>query len=68
MQHDGNLVLYEYIVFWDPEGGPTPVIWPHWSTETNGNPGAYFGVQSDGNSVVYAANGVTALWSVWYGN
>jgi hypothetical protein len=67
MQGDGNLVLYELIVFWDPEGGPTPINWPHWSTGTYGNPGAWFYCQSDGNSVVYAANNVTPLWSVWHG-
>ncbi|MFC3690380.1 hypothetical protein [Aquipuribacter hungaricus] len=42
MQGDGNLVLYR---------GSAPL----WSSETQGNPGAYAVMQSDGNLVVYSA-------------
>ncbi|RTZ89777.1 MAG: lectin [Deltaproteobacteria bacterium] len=49
MQQDGNLVLYH--------GGKAK-----WSTGTNGNPGAYFIMQNDGNAVVYSKNN-KALWS-----
>lgn len=48
MQTDGNLAEYT----------STGAIW---STGTGGNSGAWLGVQSDGNVVLYSASG-TALW------
>jgi hypothetical protein len=56
MQQDGNFVLYDRHV--NHGGGlGTPV----WSTNTWGNPGAYLGMQNDGNLVVYL--GPTPLWA-----
>jgi hypothetical protein len=52
MQGDGNLVLYQ-----DYAGFRVPV----WSSQTEGNPGAFAVMQGDGNLVVYAADG-RPLW------
>jgi len=41
VQGDGNVVLYNSL------------SQPIWATMTNGNPGAFFSVQPDGNLVVY---------------
>lgn len=50
MQGDGNLVLYntsnQFL----------------WSSQTQGNPGAWLALQTDGNMVVYSASNV-ALWA-----
>ncbi|MBD2770161.1 hypothetical protein IC235_19920 [Hymenobacter sp. BT664] len=46
MQGDGNLVIYRLADFS-----------ARWSSRTAGNPGAFCTMQSDGNFVVYAANG-----------
>jgi len=51
MQPDGNLVLY----------GPGYHVL--WHSHTGGHPGAYLVVQGDGNVVIYASNGTTALWN-----
>ncbi|WP_051832170.1 FG-GAP-like repeat-containing protein [Streptomyces katrae] len=51
MRADGNLVL------------TTKDNKQIWSTNTGGNNGAVARMQNDGNFVVYAANGTTALWS-----
>jgi hypothetical protein len=56
MQQDGNFVLYDGN-FNSGGGLGTPV----WASNTSGNPGAYLGVQNDGNLVVYL--GPTALWA-----
>jgi cell wall-associated NlpC family hydrolase len=48
MQTDGNFVMYGQSA--------------SWSSQTNGNPGAWANMQSDGNLVVYSAAGL-ALWS-----
>jgi hypothetical protein len=50
MQSDGNFVVYK--------GSGTAT----WSTNTEGNPGAWLNMQSDGNLVVYSSGG-TALWN-----
>jgi hypothetical protein len=49
MQGDGNLVQYEKGV-------------AVWASNTQGNPGAFVQMQTDGNLVVYRADGA-ALWS-----
>jgi len=49
MQGDGNLVILLNGV-------------PQWSTETNGNFGAYAVMQNDGNLVIYSAGG-SVLWA-----
>jgi len=49
MQTDGNLVLYTY-------------SGPKWASNTNGNPGAYLGIQGD-NIVIYKSDHHTPLWS-----
>jgi len=50
MQADGNLVLYNT---------SNQALW---SSQTNGNPGAWLALQTDGNMVVYSSSNV-ALWS-----
>jgi hypothetical protein len=50
MQVDGNLVLYQ--------NGTA-----RWATGTHNHPGAKVIMQTDGNLVVYDANGTTPLWS-----
>jgi hypothetical protein len=45
-QHDGNLVLYRLA-----DG------YPLWNSRTNGRPGAFTAMQTDGNLVVYGTNG-----------
>ncbi|SDI97803.1 D-mannose binding lectin [Frankineae bacterium MT45] len=57
MQADGNLVVYENELV-----GTGSAVVAIWSSRTNGNPGAHFQLQSDGNAVVYSA-GNKALWS-----
>ncbi|MGI8792159.1 MAG: hypothetical protein ACR2H3_03115 [Acidimicrobiales bacterium] len=47
MQSDGNLVMYL--------NGAA-----QWSSQTNGNPGAYAVMQNDGNFVIYRSNGTVA--------
>ncbi|GIG30834.1 hypothetical protein [Cellulomonas marina] len=54
MQGDGNLVLYARLY--------NEVDVPLWQSGTAGHAGAYAAVQTDGNVVVYAADGITALW------
>ena len=49
MQGDGNLVLYD------------TNNTPHWASGTNGYPGAFAAIQSDGNFVIYQ-NGI-ARWA-----
>ncbi|QHC56707.1 bulb-type lectin domain-containing protein [Rathayibacter tanaceti] len=49
MQSDGNFVVYQ---------GSTPT----WNSGTNGNPGAKFAVQTDGNLVVYKSTNAPT-WS-----
>jgi NlpC/P60 family protein len=49
MQSDGNLVVYD------------SANQPLWHSHTNGNPGAYLAVQTDGNVVVYL--GSRAAWN-----
>lgn len=51
MESGGNLAEYT-----------AGVTSPIWSTGTGGNSGAWLGVQSDGNVVLYSASG-SALWS-----
>lgn len=51
MQTDGNFVVYA--------PGYRGLV----STQTGGSAGAYLTIQGDGNMVVYASNGTTALWS-----
>ncbi len=34
-----------------------------WATNTDGNPGAFLAIQSDGNLVVYRNDGQQALWA-----
>jgi hypothetical protein len=74
MQSDGNLVTYVHhkTCAWSGENwdcaGPEADFWKvAWASGTYGNPGARLVVQDDGNAVVYASNGVTPLWSKWYG-
>jgi hypothetical protein len=74
MQSDGNLVLYSWFTehakcgLTSTLGFICPLGWyAVWSSETNGNPGAHLEVQNDGNVVIYASNGATPLWSMWYG-
>ncbi len=55
MQGDGNLV---YNV------GKLGLAWHNaWNSQTQGHPGAYFVLQTDGNLVVYDVNG-SPLWSL----
>jgi hypothetical protein len=51
MQSDGNLV--------DSNSSGTAI----WSTQTGGHPGAYATFQTDGNFVVYSADGSTPLFA-----
>lgn len=50
VQGDGNVVLY------DSNGQAL------WATMTNGNPGAFFSIQPDGNLVVYRLSDRRPLW------
>jgi len=52
MQTDGNLVSYN-------AAGKAL-----WGSLTSRNPGAFLGVQDDGNVVVYAVDSCKALWSI----
>jgi hypothetical protein len=52
MQTDGNLVSYD---------AANKALW---STRTHRYPGAFLGVQDDGNVVIYAADSCRALWSI----
>ena len=52
MQTDGNLVSYN-------AAGKAL-----WGSLTSKNPGAFLGVQDDGNVVVYAVDSCKALWSI----
>lgn len=54
MQQDGNLVEYY--------NGTNGVTDPIWASGTQGNPGAWFVVQDDGNGVIYNASG-KAIWA-----
>ncbi len=52
LQRDGNVVLYD----------PTNTGKVLWASNTDGNPGAFLALQTDGNLVVYSANG-RPLWA-----
>ena len=53
MQGDGNLVFYD-----------NSITTAYWDTNTDGNYGAFFNLQDDGNMVVYSSTNVP-LWSVY---
>ena len=54
MQGDGNLVLYR---------STNASHYPLWGSGTDGHPGAWATMQSDGNLVIYPGGGGSALWS-----
>ena len=56
MQGDGNLVVYKY----DPSLGIDRAAW---ASNTDGHPGAYVVIQSDGNLVIYQGR-----WPIWSSN
>lgn len=59
MQDDGNLVVY-----YAPGNGTQTAVW---ASNTGGNPGAYARQQTDGNFVIYRANGTCLFHSNTYG-